>query len=227
MAITWYKRSDDDLNKFEVKGVTHEGLVLDTAYRSVERVTSDEYADVFYVLVWNEKKSEPERIRLGTNYHRSVLPADAVVDAPADIMEAWADYSAEQERLRKEAEAKAAEARRIAALKEPRKGRKVTVVRGRKVAKGTTGFVFWDGPGRYGWRVGIATSMRRDDEGNFADVVWTAASNCDAEIGDINSEAAVETRLAGWKQARLDAIAIANDRNNAKAKQVTPCDVPF
>lgn len=53
----------------------------------------------------------------------------------------------------------------------PRKGKTVTVVRGRKVAKGTTGYVIWEGEDNYGKaRVGI-----KDEAG---EVHWTAASNC-------------------------------------------------
>ncbi len=49
------------------------------------------------------------------------------------------------------------------------KGKTVTVVKGRKVPKGTTGEVFWLGDGRYGTRAGV-----KDAAGT---VHWTAASN--------------------------------------------------
>jgi hypothetical protein len=62
--------------------------------------------------------------------------------------------------------ARAAEA---AEANEPKKGRTVEVVRGRKVPIGTKGYVIWYGEGHYGSRVGI-----KDEAG---EVHWTAASN--------------------------------------------------
>lgn len=227
MAITWFTRERNDDGEYEtvVKETTHEGLVLEIQDSREVKVMSDVYATGFFATVWDPTTNKPETIRTGTDFDCDVRAADVMVDAPESLREAWDAYKAEQERLRREAEARAAEERRIARLKEPRKGRKVTVVRGRKVAKGTVGFVFWTDD--YKTRVGIATSMRLDEKGNFADVAWVNAAYCEAEIGDINSEAAVEARLTGWKQARLDAASLAKDHNNAKAKQVIPCEVPF
>lgn len=62
--------------------------------------------------------------------------------------------------------ARAAEA---AEANEPKRGRTVEVVGGRKVPVGTTGFVIWYGPGKYRDRVGI-----KDADG---EVWWTDARN--------------------------------------------------
>jgi hypothetical protein len=53
--------------------------------------------------------------------------------------------------------------------KEPAKGRRLRVVKGRKVPIGTEGLCIWLGDGAYGTRVGI-----KDDAGT---VHWTAATN--------------------------------------------------
>ena len=60
----------------------------------------------------------------------------------------------------------------------PNNGKWVTVVKGRKVPVGTKGLVFWTGTDNYGnTKVGIATTSRKVSN-RYADVVWTAASNC-------------------------------------------------
>jgi len=91
----------------------------------------------------------------------------AAIDVGAEVAEAYAGYLAEKrareaataERLRREAEE-----RRVA------KGKRVRVVRGRKVARGTEGVVIWRGQSNYGgYRIGI-----KDAAG---EVHWTAESN--------------------------------------------------
>lgn len=78
--------------------------------------------------------------------------------------EAAREAKAELERTLAEIE----EAKRIA------KGRTVVVVRGRKVAKGTTGTVIWYADGVYGPRVGL-----KDDAGT---VHFTAAKNVEVAL---------------------------------------------
>lgn len=96
------------------------------------------------------------------------------VDAPAELITMFSEHleqrkieAAERERL--ESERRAAEMAR-----QPAKGRRIRVVRGRKVPKGTEGVCVWIGDGTYGRRVGI-----KDDAGN---VHWTAASNVEATV---------------------------------------------
>jgi len=101
-------------------------------------------------------------------------PAQVVVDAPREIVDA---YRAEIEARRAAVEAKrlaaiaareAEEAAREAAL--PLRGRRVRVVRGRKIAKGLEGVAFWYGETKYGWRVGFKV------EGSD-DPIWIDARN--------------------------------------------------
>ena len=87
----------------------------------------------------------------------------ATVDAPAELIAAYAGFRAAQ-RAAYTASLAAAEAARVDT------GKTVEVVKGRKVPVGTTGEVFWTGENKWGVRVGI-----KDADG---EVHWTAASNC-------------------------------------------------
>jgi hypothetical protein len=116
----------------------------------------------FYAIVWDAAEGRTREVWYATTrgwtYRNS-----AAVDATEEV---WAAYNAW--RQARADEAAAAQAAWEAA--QPRKGRTVTVVKGRKVPLGTTGTVIWTGPGyRGGERVGI-----KDAEG---EVYWTAASN--------------------------------------------------
>lgn len=100
------------------------------------------------------------------------------IDADEATLALWKTELAERARLTREAEAKQAADPAIAAARYARatrlaKGAFVTVIKGRKVPKGTAGKVIWVGDGRYGARVGLV-----DIDG---DVHWTAASNVRVE----------------------------------------------
>jgi hypothetical protein len=49
------------------------------------------------------------------------------------------------------------------------KGQTLVVVKGRKVAHGTTGICFYSGEGKFGWRVGFETAA--------GETVWTDVKN--------------------------------------------------
>jgi hypothetical protein len=66
----------------------------------------------------------------------------------------------------------------------PKKGSPARVVKGRKVAVGTTGIIIWTGDGNYGPRVGL-----KDDSGQ---VHWTAASNCERIFPNLVTEAEMD-----------------------------------
>lgn len=55
-------------------------------------------------------------------------------------------------------------------------GDSVRVVAGRKVPKGTTGVIFWQGENQWGKSVGIRTSDRKDTRGRWADVHFVKPS---------------------------------------------------
>lgn len=145
------------------------GATIETFSRD-ERIMSDVWAYVTYARVWDAETGSPKTIRLQTEGWEA--SATAVVDATPEVLAAYEAWKVEQEAKRA-----AEEAARQAALaaweaKQPRRGRIIKVVKGRKVPKGTVGVCIWIGDGYYGQRVGLKT-----DDG---EVYWTAASNVEA-----------------------------------------------
>lgn len=148
--------------------VTYVGAVL-RIETNCERVMSDVWEYLTYAIVWDAAEGRPSRVFL--RGEGGEVSATAEVDATAEVIaahEAWiaareAEKAAAEEARREEA----AEAR----LREVRRGCRAVVARGRKVAKGTEGRVFWIGNGTYGWRVGLETDT--------GEPVWTALSNLD------------------------------------------------
>jgi hypothetical protein len=142
------------------------------------KIMSDVWADIYMACALNPDGTLDRRCVGNSEFGCDFRPT---VDSSPEGKAAYA-AALEAEAAAREASrnARAAEARKYAEECEarvPRKGRKVIVVRGRKVAKGTTGIVMWYGDSKFGYRVGIATSDSRDSRGFYADVVWTAASN--------------------------------------------------
>lgn len=142
-------------------------------WHRTERIMSDVWATVFYADVLT-REGKVQRVEYGCDEF-SASAGHAEVDAPPTIMAA---YRAEVDRVEREAKERdrvakekraAEEAAREAAT--PYRGKRVKVVRGRKVAKGTTGIVGWYGQCRYGngYRVGIDTAA--------GERVWTNARN--------------------------------------------------
>jgi len=200
--------------KFETDGTVTRGVefaiggVLAT-YSKETRIMSDVYADVTYAVV-RHNAATIDIVRVGDNEFG--WDYDVSVDAPQEHIDAWkANVEAveastkaarlEQERI--DAEKRFA-ARTEAERKAPLKGRIVTVNRGRRIAKGTEGFVFWTSDTNN--KIGIATSERRDPStGRFMDVVFVDAANCDAnDIGnlDCDVQARKDAMKAGWNHAR-------------------------
>lgn len=138
MAITNYKGER-----------SYEGCVLDLFERNYA------YDSYFYAVCWDESKSKVVEIEYDTTAHAG--SSDATIDATARaIAKAYRAYfnqcrSDFDERLN------------VAQAKHVQKGDFVTVVRGRKIPKGTVGQVFWTGSirnfysNRTEQRVGIMT----------------------------------------------------------------------
>lgn len=132
------------------------------------RVMSDVWETLPYATVFNAETGKVEVV------WRSSGPA--TVDATPETIaaaNAWLLAAATTARKNKWAGKVAAA---LEAARKPSKGKTVTVVKGRKVAKGTTGTVIWVGAGKsYSYydsgalRVGV-----KDAAGT---VHWTAASN--------------------------------------------------
>ncbi len=142
-------------------------------YARCERIMSDVWDDVSYALVWDAEAGCPKAICLGVSYDRREGESTIVtIDATPEVLAAYEAWKV-AEKARKDAEEAARwEAIRMAEAKQPRKGRIIKVVKGRKVPKGTTGVCIWIGQGDWGTRVGLKT-----EDGT---VYWTAASNVEA-----------------------------------------------
>jgi hypothetical protein len=117
----------------------------------------------FYAVVWNPETKETFEVEVWATayaggYHHTI-------DASPELQ---AEVQAIHNRERAEHEAK-----------QVRAGRKVRVIKGRKVAHGTEGEVFWMGTKKFGGknqtRVGI-----KDAQGT---VYWTSASNVEVVQG--------------------------------------------
>jgi len=209
-------------------------VALDADYNV--RKMSDIWADDFYAVVWTG--TMPTRVFLYSNFELQDQVARATIDATPEVLaayKAWQEAQAEQARKAEQArcDREAAERAEIAA-KDPQKGRRVRVVRGRNVPIGTEGVVIWRGSNDYGERVGIATSDRRDANGKNLDVVWTAVSNVEA-LPEGNSDSEVEDRLNADKQAwrKSKEVAQVSAATSAKSKwdaifaAVADAKVPF
>ena len=123
----------------------------------------------------------------GTYEHINGYDLQATVDATPEQVQAHRDHQvavAAAAVAKVQADAAALEART------PRQGKKVRVVRGRKVPKGTEGVIFWTqeqvfsprfqngyrhGPDSV--KIGIALDDTRNARGWYANVVWTYMAN--------------------------------------------------
>jgi len=178
----------------DVKGtfeVTFEGAVLATG-----EVNGYDDSD-FYAEVWNETTGTVHRVTYATTRGWTYANS-ASVDATPEVREKAAKFFAARNLEGRIAKAKAEAAT-------PAKGKTVTVVKGRKVPKGTTGTVIWVGEGKYygptprykssAWstrgalRVGL-----KDAEGT---VHWTAASNVEV-VNPAEPDIEALTRAAEW-----------------------------
>jgi len=169
MAINWTNES----GKTET---THEGLTISAKYYREERVMSDIYADVAYADVWDPTTKTPKQIQLYACFELETRRAEVTQDLDDATKAEVAAYYAKAEADRIAREAAQAEARRLAAIEaeanRPVHGKTMKVVRGRKVAKGTVGKVFWIRDGR----VGLALDDSKDARGYHANVAWVDAS---------------------------------------------------
>lgn len=148
--------------------VLYAGKVLKTGSREV-RVMSDVWSDEVYATVWTGTGT----LDVPYGIYEFGINGVATVDATPEVVAAANDWRLATEVAKLRASALSRAAKTLADVEEAaatvRKGREVTVVKGRKVPKGTTGEVIWIGAGHYGSRVGV-----KDAAGT---VHWTATSN--------------------------------------------------
>lgn len=184
--IRWTKVTNETFGgehkaEYTPAGETHQGCVLKVFWKTYQ-VMSDVWEDHQTVLVWDGEKPREFSIdyRGGDEFGLPDLKweghyeGDAEVDATPETLAAYKAYEdarlAKEHALREQASRERAEAE----AREPRAGRWVKVVRGRKVPQGIQGLCFWKGCTKYGERVGVQVG----DEQN--EVVWTASSNVEA-----------------------------------------------
>jgi hypothetical protein len=167
MAITTTKEG-------QVTETFFAGCVVKTFTRE-ERVMSDVYADVLHATVYNVEKDAFEDVYVRAYFECDSGERGAAVDATPEVRDLYEAHQAVEEAKQHLLEAQRCRARMLAALKAPAKGRKVKVVRGRKVPIGTVGECFYLQDGDFGPRVGIKDADNQ--------VHWTAAKNVEAVIG--------------------------------------------
>lgn len=156
---------------------SYDGRVVEVYTRTNVQFMSDVWGDQGVAVVLEDDGSYSE-VAVWSDYgwHPSQKFERAEADATYEQQAAWLMLKDCRRLVKEHALDEARRARNKAALeaeaKKPAKGRKVKVVRGRKVPVGTVGRCFWVGQGGYGERVGIQTA-----DGT---TYWTAASNCEA-----------------------------------------------
>ena len=136
---------------------TYEGAVLDTG-----EINGYDDSD-FYAVVYDAATDSIKRVEYAST-RGWTYPNGAAVDATPEVVAKAEQVAARAHLARLETEEDA----KVCSIS---KGDEVEVVKGRKVAKGTVGVIFWIGPSRYGngMRVGL-----KDAAG---ETHWTAASN--------------------------------------------------
>lgn len=146
--------------------VKYDGAVL-RVETTCERVMSDVWEDLTYAIVWDAAAGCTARMFMRGGYSES--ESEAVVDATPEVIAAYDAYMVEKARQASIIRTAILEDEAEARVREVRRGCRAVVAKGRKVAKGTEGRVFWLGESAYGWRAGLET-----DSG---ETVWTALSN--------------------------------------------------
>ena len=158
MAITMMERQEDGAYQ---QTISHEGAVLGTYERNM-RDDSD-----FHAIYWNPEKQEPGdtiyATTRGWTYENS-----ATVDATPEVWTEFHEFLAGRlkalilDRIWREA--------RTIEI-----GKEVIVIKGRKIARGTIGRVFWQGAG-----AGM-TAQRIGIETPDGEKLFTAASNVEID----------------------------------------------
>jgi hypothetical protein len=166
MSITTKKSDGTVTTKFT-------GCVLETFIRE-ERVMSDVYANVKRATVYNVETDAFETVYVRAYFECDSGETDAEVDAIQEIKDLYEAHKLVQETEAKLNDAKRFRAQQLDALKTPKPGRPVKVVKGRKVPKGTVGECMRVQDFDFGRRVQIRTL-----DGQLH---WTAITNCEAVI---------------------------------------------
>lgn len=138
------------------------GAVLD------DREENGYHDSDFYAVVWDAEEARLKRV--GYNSTRHAGGGSCKVDATPEVYEKAKEWLFEWAKgvIRQKYEEDS-----TACVKD----RKVRVVKGRKVPKGTEGILFWKGEYQHYTKVGIALSEEKDEKGGYKDVAWTYLKN--------------------------------------------------
>jgi len=145
------------------KEPSYVGAVLD------DREENGYHDSDFYAVVWDEDESKLKKVVY--NSTRYAGGGSCTIDATPDTLEkarnwltSWAIEFLQNKHTKDSTT--------------PVCGRKVRVVKGRKVPKGTEGILFWmDATPQHYTKIGIATSEEKDGNGQYTDVVWSYLKN--------------------------------------------------
>ena len=156
---------------------TFVGMVV-ASFNESERIMSDVWDTVTKAVVFDGVGFTTKWLDYG--YHHNPNDHHVVkVDASQDILDVYAVWQKGRQFGKDLASYDNREEQAACERKIPGNGKWVNVARGRKVAKGTKGIVFWTGhDGFGGTKLGIAITGRKVNN-RYVDVVWTAAKNCD------------------------------------------------
>lgn len=166
MAIV--KHSWDETTKSYVQSqVLYVGQVIEV-YKQDYRAMSDIYTLATYAKVWCKETNCPKEVFVNANFELDMTGNYADADADEETRIRFQIWNIEREIARDIESEK--ESLRLAAIEanRPEKGKRMKVVRGRKVKPGTEGVVFWIRDGR----VGLDVTGKRDAKGNVVDPVW-------------------------------------------------------
>jgi hypothetical protein len=144
----------------------------------VERIMSDVWDDVTYAVVWDAEATAFREVHVRcSEFSGHWRACVATVDGTPEVFELYEAHLV-GDLFRKKLDAYDREVyARLVEAATIRNGRKVRVVRGRKIPQGTEGIVFYQKEGRWGTQLGIRTSDRREGR-NWLDAVWVSQDNC-------------------------------------------------
>ncbi len=182
------------------------GSTMDVRGESIPRGFDD--WDYGLCATYRDDAGEWHRVTVSTDGYEASAHDTATEDATPEARAAYAAHlAAEQARVDEERRAyreEQAARQERAARAEVDREKFVVVARGRNVPVGTVGRVFFCrvSDGAYPTlRAGVATSRRLDANGRAADVVWTAAANCDVLLQEMPADAADVERLYAFAGA--------------------------
>lgn len=159
--------------------ISHVGLVLGHGHT---HWNDSMHIETFHAMVWDAANNQPQDVYYRDDYSNQAGSFE--VDATPEVLAAYAVYVA---KVQAEYQAYMAKVER----KRIDTGKFVTVVSGRKIAKGTRGLVFWVGNNGYGPSAGIITAT---GEKHF-----TACSNLEETSISPEEQEAIQTKQAESK----------------------------